>query len=67
MLGKKIKFKKAKTPLKKIIKGKYIDLEPISINKHSKDLYLNFLKDDKNKIWSYLSYGPFKSLKNFKK
>ena len=50
MLGKKIKFKEAKTPLKKIIKGRCIDLEPISINKHSKDLNLNFLKDDKNKI-----------------
>ena len=61
MLGKKIKFKKAKTPSKTILNGKYVALEPINIKKHSKDLYVNFSSDKKNKIWTYLPYGPFKS------
>ncbi len=67
MLGNKVNFKKAKIPSKKILNGKYVILEPININKHSKDLYANFLKDKKNKIWNYLPYGPFKSYGNFKK
>ena len=67
MLGKKIKFKKAKTPSKTILNGKYVALEPINIKKHSKDLYVNFSKDKKNKIWTYLPYGPFKSYGSFKK
>ena len=67
MFGNKVNFKKAKIPSKKILNGKYAILEPININKHSKNLYVNFLKDKKNRIWNYLPYGPFKSYGNFKK
>ena len=67
MLGNKVNFKKAKIPSKKILKGKYVLLEPININKHSKDLYTNFLKDKENRIWKFLPYGPFKSYRSFKK
>ncbi len=67
MLGKKVKFKKAKLPSKTKLNGKYAVLEPIIINKHAKDLYVNFSKDKKNKIWTYLPYGPFKSYGSFKK
>ena len=47
MLGKKIKFKKAKTPSKTKLNGKYAVLEPININKHTEDLYVNFSQDKK--------------------
>jgi len=67
MFGNKVSFKKAKIPSKKNLNGKYTVLEPININKHSKDLYANFLKDKKNRIWNYLPYGPFKSYGSFKK
>ena len=67
MLGRKVQFKKAKLPSKEKLKGKYVVLEPININKHAKDLYVNFSKDKKNKIWTYLPYGPFKSYGSFKK
>ena len=67
MLGKKVQFKKVKLPTKNIINGKYVLLEPININKHAKKLYVNFSKDKKNKIWTYLPYGPFKSYGSFKK
>ena len=67
MFGNKVNFKKAKIHSKKILNGKYAILEPLNINKHSKDLYVNFLKDKKNRIWNYLPYGPFKSYGNFKK
>jgi RimJ/RimL family protein N-acetyltransferase len=67
MLGYKVNFKKAKLPSKKILRGKYVALEPIDINRHSKDLYVNFLRDKKNKIWIYLPYGPFRTYGSFKK
>ena len=59
MLGKKVQFKKAKLPSIKNLNGKYVVLEPININKHAKDLYVNFLKDKKNKIWAYLPLWSF--------
>ena len=67
MFGNKVNFKKAKIPSKKILNGKYVALEPININKHSKDLYTNFSKDKKNTIWTYLPYGPFRTYESFKK
>ena len=67
MLGNKVNFKKAKILSKKFLKGKYVLLEPINMSKHSKDLYLNFSKDEKNRIWIYLPYGPFKTYGSFKK
>jgi len=67
MLGPKVSFKKAKLPSKKKLIGKYCFLEPINVQKHSKDLFNNFLKDKKNIIWTYLPYGPFKTYVSFKK
>ena len=40
-------LKKLKYLQKKYLKGKHVVLEPININKHSKDLYTNFSKDKK--------------------
>ena len=67
IFGNQINFKKAKIPSNFFLKGRYVILEPININKHSKDLYANFSKDKKNRIWTYLPYGPFKTYVSFKK
>ena len=66
-LGFPVKFKKAKSPTKQRLVGKYSILEPIDIKKHAEDLYKNYTKDKKNLIWTYLPYGPFKSINLFKK
>ena len=65
-LGPRIKFKKAKLPSKKKLIGKYTVVEPLNIKKHAKDLYLNYSKDKKNIIWTYLPYGPYKTFKKFR-
>ena len=67
MLGTKVNFKKAKTPLSKKILGDYVVLEPINPTKHVTQLFNNFYQDKKNTIWNYLPYGPFKNIKDFKK
>tara|TARA_B100001758_G_C18202727_1_gene500710 strand:- start:125 stop:805 length:681 start_codon:yes stop_codon:yes gene_type:complete len=65
-LGPKVKFKIAKLPSKKKLIGDYTILEPLNLKKHSRELHLNYLKDKKNIIWTYLPYGPFKIYKNFR-
>jgi RimJ/RimL family protein N-acetyltransferase len=66
-LGHKINFTKSKFPTKQKLLGKYVNLEPINILKHSNDLFENFSQDKKNIIWKYFSYGPFNNLNLFKK
>ena len=63
MLGKIVNFKKAKKPLKINLIGKYVVLEPINPKKHIKDLYKCFSLDKKGTLWTYMSDGPFKNIK----
>ena len=66
-LGFLVKFEKAKLPTTQRLVGKYSILEPINVKRHAEDLYKNYSKDKKNLIWTYLPYGPFKSINLFKK
>ena len=67
IVGEKVNFKKAKLPLNKNLLGQSVILEPLSVKRHTKDLFNNFSKDSKNIIWRYLSYGPFINFSLFKK
>lgn len=53
-------------PTKTRINGTFCILEPIDINKHAKHLYESLLIDNKGESWTYLPYGPFQSLEEFK-
>ena len=66
-LGYPVKFKKVKLPSKKKLIGKYCNLEPINIRKHSKDLFKNFSLDKKGIDWVYMTSGPFKDETSLKK
>ena len=66
-VGYFVNFKKEKFPTKKRLVGKYSILEPINVKKHAENLYKNYSKDKKNLIWTYLPYGPFKNINQFKK
>ena len=66
-IGFPVNFKKAKLPNKNFLKGTYTILEPINVTKHANDLFDNFLKDNKGKDWTYMSEGPFKEKKLFRK
>jgi len=66
-LGKNLNdWKTPPTPPKQIAKGKYCTVEPFEIDKHHKDLFHAFLEDADNSNWTYLPYGPFKSVEQFK-
>ena len=66
-IGFPIKFNKSKFPSKKKIIGKYCFLEPVNVQKHSKDLFKNFSLDKKGIDWVYMPSGPFKDEASLKK
>ena len=66
-VGKSLNFKKAKLPGKKKLVGKYSFLEPINIQKHAEELFQTLSQDQSNRIWTYMSEGPFKKLSDFRK
>ena len=67
LIGFAVKFKKAKFPSKKKLIGKYCFLEPVNVQKHSKDLFKNFSLDKKGIDWVYMPSGPFKDEVSLKK
>ena len=60
-IGVPVKFKTAKLPSKQKLIGKYCFLEPVNIQRHSKDLFNNFALDKKGIDWIYMPFGPFKN------
>jgi hypothetical protein len=66
-LGNKIEnWTPCQKPEKNLIKGSYCALEPIEINKHAARLFDVFAIDNKGESWTYLPYGPFDTLTEFK-
>ena len=53
-------------PPKTKMEGKYCVIEILDIEKHAEDLFNSFAKDTENYDWTYLHYGGFKSLREFK-
>jgi RimJ/RimL family protein N-acetyltransferase len=46
--------------------GRLCQLQPIDIAVHSQDLFEAFLHDANHHNWTYLPYGPFEQLEDFK-
>jgi RimJ/RimL family protein N-acetyltransferase len=66
-IGFPVKFKKAKLPSKKKLIGKYCFLDPLNVQRHSKDLFKNFSLDKKGIDWIYMPSGPFRNEVSLKK
>ena len=52
-------WKACEHPPKTSVIGKYCRVDALNIEKHAKDLYHAFAKDQDHSNWSYLPYGPF--------
>ena len=59
-------WKTCEVPPKTKMEGKYCVIEILNIEKHAEDLFNSFAKDNKNYDWTYLHYGGFKTLIEFK-
>ncbi|MCY4313498.1 MAG: GNAT family protein [Gammaproteobacteria bacterium] len=53
-------------PQKTVLSGQYSRLEPLNIDRHAKQLHEAYSKDQENRIWVYLPYGPFDDFHSFK-
>ncbi len=51
---------------KKVLQGRYCRVEPIDIAMHSEDLYNAISLDTEGRSWTYLAYGPFPNLKEYR-
>ena len=53
-------------PERRAMPGQYCVVEPMSIEKHSADLFEANRRDREDRIWVYLPYGPFASLDEYR-
>jgi RimJ/RimL family protein N-acetyltransferase len=54
------------SPPKTAMEGRYCIIEILDIQKHAEDLFSSFAKDVKDYDWTYLHYGGFQTLIEFK-
>ena len=57
-------FQRPPLPKGVVLNGNTVRLEPLDVEKHSKDLFEANSLDAEGEIWAYLPYGPFDTLKN---
>ena len=48
-----------------VLKGRYCCCVPLNLDRHSLDLFHAYRLDSTGKIWTYLPYGPFYTLKKY--
>jgi RimJ/RimL family protein N-acetyltransferase len=50
----------------RILSGRYVRLEPVSVSRHGSALYGSFANSDPDgSVWTYMGYGPFGSQAEF--
>jgi RimJ/RimL family protein N-acetyltransferase len=66
-IGDPIKgWKAAGIPTRDTMDGQYCLLEPINVDRHASDLFAAFDRDRDNRLWTYLPYGPFQNVTDFR-
>lgn len=61
-IGDPVEWSGAKHPDRAAMNGRFCRVEPIDIETHSADLFAAFTADEEDRIWTYLPYGPFKTV-----
>lgn len=56
-----------KRPPKIVLSGKYCQVEPAELVKHSRSLFEAYQKAENSRDWTYLPYGPFSVYAEFEK
>ena len=53
-------------PPRTAIEGRYCRVEPIDPDRHAADLHAANREDAEDRIWTYLGYGPFETLDDYR-
>ena len=54
------------SPGRRAMNGQYCVVEPLSLEKHSTDLFQAYRLDRENRLWIYLPYGPFDTVAEYR-
>ena len=53
-------------PPKTVLQGHFFRIEPIDTNTHVEELYIAISLDEEARSWTYLAYGPFVSIEDYR-
>ncbi len=59
-------WKAATRPPRTAMTGRYCRVEPLNPDRHAADLHAANLEDSGGRIWTYLGYGPFQELGQYR-
>lgn len=48
------------------MEGRWCRIEPLDANRHAEDLHAANIEDREGRIWTYMAYGPFASLGDYR-
>jgi len=54
-------------PSRKPLAGRYCRIEPLDTECHAESLFEAYSLDAEGRLWTYLPYGPFKTLQDYRK
>ena len=53
-------------PSRKVLEGTHVRIEPLNLNQHAADLFEANRLDQSGEGWTYLAYGPFQDLSDYR-
>ena len=53
-------------PPPKVLQGHFFRIEPIDTNTHVEESYTAISLDEEARSWTYLAYGPFVSIEDYR-
>jgi RimJ/RimL family protein N-acetyltransferase len=59
-------WKRPPLPPRQAIEGRWCRLEPLNPDRHAADLFSAASPDQEGRIWTYMAYGPFHSLADYR-
>ena len=59
-------WKAVNPPPKAPIDGRYCRIEPIDVDRHAADLFEAISDDADGRTWTYMGYGPFATLPEYR-
>lgn len=66
-LGEEVKnWSPPPRPPRAALRGAHCELQPLDIGKHSADLFAANMTDREHRIWTYLPYGPFETIAEYR-
>jgi RimJ/RimL family protein N-acetyltransferase len=64
-LGPLVDSHPARRPERTTLRGRWITLAPLDAEKHTETLYAGSHGEGRDRVWTYLPYGPFANLASF--